>query len=77
MTHPEADGLTGLQAEVRGVLSAAYPLLLTTAEVAERRTGRRYDRQESYRALRQLEVKGIVTSFRISSMCPVGWAVIR
>lgn len=70
-------GLTTLQTEVLDVLDAAYPSALTTVEVAERRTGTKYDQQDSYRALRQLEAKGLVVGLRIGRPHPTAWAVIR
>lgn len=75
-TDAPHDRLTEVQREVLGVLAAVYPSALTTQEVAQRRTGDNYDGQRSYRALRQLEAKGIVAGFRISPLDPVGWAVI-
>ena len=69
--------LTDLQSDVLDTLDAVYPAGLTTNEVAERRTGSKYDNQDSYRALRQLQDRGLVTSFRGPFMRSTSWAVIR
>lgn len=69
--------LTPVQVDVLDLLDSAYPSALTTPEVIERRTGQRYDSNESYRALRGLEARGIVTVFRDRAMRTVAWAVVR
>lgn len=69
--------LTPVQVDILDLLDSAYPSALTTPEVIERRTGQRYDSNESYRALRGLEARGIVTVFRDRAMRTVAWAVIR
>lgn len=74
MMHRE---LTSVQVDVLDLLDSVYPRALTTPEVIERRTGQRYDSNESYRALRGLEARGIVTVLRDRALRTVAWAVIR
>lgn len=69
--------LTALQTEVLAILDAAYPSLLTTNETTERRTGRRYDGQDTYRALRQLEAKHLAVGYRLSRTSAVAWSSVH
>lgn len=74
---PRTRRLTHVQIEVLDLLDAAYPSALDTLEIVERRTGARYDSNATYRALRGLEARGIVTVFRDPELRSVAWAVIR